>query len=210
MEELPFIIAVSGPTNAGKTYFSNQLLRTAEEQGISCSRISTDSFYRDLSHISLEERTGINYDAPASIDTGAFIDTIQKLRMNQTVEIPVYDFSVHNRTGGTETILPHDIILVEGIFSFSFDEVLDAYSILVYVDLDPDLRLIRRVKRDRSERGRSIESIFSQYLNTVRPTQEEYVRRDKSKADILLQGDHEHDKVINLLISFVNYLKIQN
>ena len=197
------IIAISGPTSAGKTYFSQKLLELADDRNIHSTRISTDEFYKDLSSIPMEERIKVNYDQPDSIDRTEFEKVIRSLSEGNDVLIPVYDFSTHTRTGEVRKVEPSELTLVEGIFALTFDEVREHFTISIYVDLEPDLRLIRRIMRDTKERGRSIESVFNQYMGTVRPTQKEFVQNDKEKADIIIHGDKDHTKVLNLLLNLI-------
>lgn len=201
----PVIIAISGPTNAGKTYFTRELSKRAESNGIRCTRISTDEFYNDLSHLTLEERNEVNYDEPDSINHKEFVEKIKELSEGKGAILPVYDFATHNRTGETRKVDPVDLIIVEGIFSLAFDTVLPYYTLTVYVDLEPDLRLVRRVHRDRIERGRSLESILDQYVHTVKPTQELYVRNDQQKADILIMGDRDHSIIHDMILSYIQH-----
>lgn len=200
----PYIIAISGPTSAGKTYFAKLLTEKCVEYGISVSRVSTDDFYIDRSHMPLEERRKQNYDTPNSIDSNEFAATLHNLIAGEAVQLRKYDFSIHNRVDELKTISPADLIIVEGIFALTFPAIRELYSLTIYVNLDSDLRVIRRLERDVQERGRSIESIISQYLNTIRPTQSEYVLHDDLYADIILHGDRDHSHIIDLILSFVS------
>lgn len=196
----PLLVAISGPTSSGKTFFSNSLIQYTKKKDIEVTRISTDDFYRDLSHLSMEERKKVNYDNPASINNEEFIETVAILSQYNKVSIPEYDMRTHTRTNNYKEVLPADIILVEGIFSLSFDELNKIYDFKIYVDYPADLRFIRRLRRDMNERGRSLESVINQYTQTVRPTQMEYVLNDKLKADIILIGDQEHSNLIEMLV----------
>ncbi|MCY3412879.1 MAG: uridine kinase [Candidatus Heimdallarchaeota archaeon] len=201
MVDQPFVLIISGPTNAGKSFFANELLEEAAKRGISCARISSDEFYKDLSHLSMEERIKINYDDPSSIDKETFIQTIRHLSSSSEVRIPIYDFTTHTQTNQFRSIKPANLIIVEGIFSLSFDELIEISTLSIYVELDADLRLMRRVRRDLVERGRSLDSVLSQYEHTVRPTQINTVMLDMKKADLVIYGDREHTKIIDLILS---------
>lgn len=198
-----FILAVSGPTNAGKSYFTDRLKAYAHEKGIKVSSISTDEFYRDLSHLSIDDRNKVNYDHPKSIDEKEFIAALEEISKNLEVEIPVYDFSVHNRTGDKRKIEPVDLLIVEGIFTCTFDAADALYSLRIYIDMDDDVRVIRRIQRDMEDRGRSLDSVINQYMDTVKPTQFDYVQRDKKKVDIVLKGNRDHSIIMDMIVSFV-------
>ena len=198
-----FLMAISGPTASGKSFFTNKLRESIEALGLSTVTISTDEFYRDLSHISMKERGFVNYDLPHSIDNEEFFKTLFNLTEGKSVKIQVYDYTTHTRMNNFRTINPADLIIIEGIFSLSFPEINKLYDIKIFIDLDQDLRLIRRVKRDMIERGRTLESILHQYMTQVRPTQKDYVSNDQSIADLSLNGNQSYDNFISLLISAI-------
>ena len=198
-----FLMAISGPTASGKSFFTNKLRESIEALGLSTVTISTDEFYRDLSHISMKERSFVNYDLPHSIDNEEFFKTLSNLTEGKSVKIQVYDYTTHTRMNNFRTINPADLIIIEGIFSLSFPEINKLYDIKIFIDLDQDLRLIRRVKRDMIERGRTLESILHQYMTQVRPTQKDYVSNDQSIADLSLNGNQSYDNFISLLISAI-------
>ncbi|MHA2502814.1 MAG: uridine kinase family protein, partial [Candidatus Kariarchaeaceae archaeon] len=150
-----YILAISGPTAAGKTYFSNKLVEVVEKHGYTISKISTDEFYHDLSHMTMEMRSQVNYDLPQSIDAEGFETCLEQLSLGKVTDVPVYDFSTHTRTGEIRTVTPPDLLIVEGIFSLSFEGSNRLYDLKVFIELDRDLRLIRRMERDMKERGRS-------------------------------------------------------
>ena len=198
-----FLMAISGPTASGKSFFTNKLRERIVELGLTTVTISTDEFYRDLSHISMKERGFVNYDLPHSIDNEEFFKTLSNLTEGKSVKIQVYDYTTHTRMDKFRTINPADLIIIEGIFSLSFPEINKLYDIKIFIDLDQDLRLIRRVKRDMIERGRTLESILHQYMTQVRPTQKDYVSNDQSIADLSLNGNQSYDNFISLLISAI-------
>ena len=200
-----FLLAISGPTAAGKTYFTNKLIGVFEENNLSTIRISTDEFYKDLSHLQMEERIKVNYDLPQSIDIEEFSRALRQLHEGHSTEIPVYDFSTHTRKSETRMVNPAIVIIVEGIFSLAFPEINSLYNLKIFIDLDQDLRLIRRVRRDLKERGRNVESVFNQYINQVRPAQDQYVIHDRERADIILHGNKNHHNIYQLLKDAVSY-----
>lgn len=200
---LTFILAVSGPTNAGKSYFTDRLKKHAVEKGLKVSSISTDEFYRDLSHLSMDERNKVNYDHPDSIDEKEFIVALEEISKGREVEIPIYDFSVHNRTGNKRKIEKMDLLVVEGIFTLTYPEVNEFYSLRIFIDMDNDVRVIRRIQRDMENRGRTLNSVIDQYMDTVKPTQQNFVERDKNKVDIVLKGNRDHTIIMEMIISFI-------
>ena len=171
--------------------------------GLSVDLISTDNFYRDLTHLTMDERAKVNYDDPKSINDTEFLESLVKIREGIPVEVPIYDYSIHNRIAEKRLITATDIIVVEGLFAFAFDIIIPLYSLKVYVDLDSDLRLIRRIQRDTKERGRTVNSVINQYINTIRPSQEKFVKLDKKHADIVINGGKDHSEIIKLILTYV-------
>lgn len=203
MPKIPYLLAVTGPTSAGKTYFTKKIIESAKSMDLTVDLISTDDYYRDLTHLTMEERGKVNYDDPKSINDTEFLESLVKLREGIPIEVPIYDYSVHNRTDKTRSITTTDIIVVEGLFAFAFDIIIPLYSLKVYVDLDPDLRLIRRIQRDTKERGRTVNSVINQYINTIRPSQKKFVMQDKKHSDIVINGDKDHSELIKLILTYV-------
>lgn len=202
-----YILGISGPTNAGKTYFSRKLRKYCDKNNISYSTISTDDFYIDLSDIPMSERIEKNYDHPNAISKDDFKIALDMLRSGREIKIYKYSFHEHVRTKEFRIVKPAQLLIVEGIFSFSFEEVLKTFDLKIYVDLDTDLRLIRRIYRDAEERGRTLELTINQYLHTIKPTQEKFVKRDKKLADVILHGDKNHSNVIELIGSHLKLLQ---
>ncbi len=201
--KIPYLLAVTGPTSAGKTYFTKKIIETAKQMDLSVDIISTDDYYKDLTHLTMEERAKVNYDDPKSINDTEFLESLVKLREGIPIEVPIYDYSIHNRTDKTRLITTTDIIVVEGLFAFAFEIIIPLYSLKVYVDLPSDLRLIRRIQRDTKERGRTVNSVISQYMNTIRPSQEKFVMQDKIHSDIVINGDRDHSEIIKLVLTYV-------
>ena len=196
-----YILAISGPTASGKTYFTNKLVEIVKENGFSIEKVSTDEFYHDLSHLTFEERTEINYDLPKSIDANDFDKCLSELSSGKNTEVPVYDFTTHTRKDDIRIVSAADLLIVEGIFSLSFPSCNKLYDLRIFMELDQDLRLIRRLKRDMEERGRSLESIVGQYLTQVRPSQITHVLTDRRKADIILEGNKDHSVIFDLILA---------
>jgi uridine kinase len=180
----PVTIGVAGGTGSGKTTVSNQILERVGHKHI--AYLPHDAYYKDLSAFSDDERADINFDHPDSLDTPLLAEHIKQLQNLQTIEIPIYDFTRHMRTEETLTITPQPIILVEGILIFAETELRKLFDIKIFVDTDPDIRFIRRLKRDIAERGRTADSVIEQYLSTVRPMHLKFVEPSKRYANVIV------------------------
>ncbi|MCC6805398.1 MAG: uridine kinase [Anaerolineae bacterium] len=180
----PVTIAVAGGTGSGKTTVSNAILERVGSHHI--AYIPHDAYYKDRSDLTLEERRAINFDHPDSLDTALMREHIIALQNWQPVEIPVYDFTVHQRTTQTQHVEPQPIILVEGILVLAEASLRPLFDVKIFVDTDADLRVIRRLRRDIAERGRTADSVISQYLNSVRPMHLEFVEPSKRYADVII------------------------
>jgi uridine kinase len=148
--------------------------------------LSHDSYYRDLTHLSHDERAQQNFDHPDALETELLVQHLQQLKNGQNVEIPEYDFATHSRKRGQKLAVPRKVILVEGILIFHSKEVMNLLDIKIFVDTDADIRFIRRLQRDLKERGRSAECVIDQYVNTVRPMHMQFVEPSKLEADIIV------------------------
>lgn len=177
------IIGIAGGTGSGKTTLATEI---RDHFGGNIPVISHDSYYRAQDSLSAEERTKINYDEPDAFETELLTEHIRKLKAGKTVHIPKYDYTRHTRAAETEEIVPCGVIILEGILIFSDPELLDLIDIKIFVDTEADIRILRRVKRDMAERGRSFDSINNQYLTTVRKMHERYVEPTKWNADIII------------------------
>jgi uridine kinase len=183
------IIGIAGGTGSGKTTVAHNIIERVGEHRIAL--IQHDAYYVDLSHLPPEERRKQNVDHPDSLETSLLIQHLQQLRIGQVVDIPMYDFATHSRKDDTRRILPHKVIMVEGILVFADRELRELMDIKIFVDADADVRLLRRLKRDLGERGRSIESVIEQYERTVRPMHLEFVEPSKRYADLIIpEGGH--------------------
>ena len=179
------IIGIAGGTGSGKSTFTN---RIKEEFRDKVSVVYYDNYYKAHDDIPLEERALINYDHPDSFETDLLVRHLNELRSGSTVQCPVYDYSVHNRTGETVEIRPADVILVEGILVLHDERLRNMMDIKIYVDADADERILRRVIRDVKERGRDVEGIAKQYLTTVKPMHYLLVEPTKYTADIVINS----------------------
>ena len=180
----PIVIGVAGGTGSGKTTVARQILDRVGAEHI--AYIPHDAYYRDLSHLPLEERVRVNFDHPDSLETELLIEHLKALRSGRPVEIPIYDFTTHTRTTQTRHVEPASVVLVEGILVFAEPRLREMFDVKLYVDTDADVRFIRRLRRDIEERGRSVESVCEQYLATVRPMHLEFVEPSKRYADVII------------------------
>jgi len=180
----PIIIGVAGGSGSGKTTVSQRILRRVGKERIAF--IQHDSYYCDRSHLSLEERAKANYDHPNSLESDLLVSHLQQLQAGRAVDIPVYDFTTHTRTQKTRRLESKRVILVEGILIFVEPALRKVFDVKIYVDTDADVRFIRRLRRDISERGRTVESVIEQYERTVRPMHLEFVEPSKRYADVII------------------------
>jgi len=183
------VIGVAGGTGSGKTTISQEILRRVDDKNI--AYIQHDRYYRDWSHLPLAERGKVNFDHPDSLETELLVQHLRRLRRGQVVEAPTYNFATHTRRPETELIEPCRIILVEGILIFVEAALRERFDVKIFVDTDADIRFIRRLRRDIAERGRTLDSVFEQYLTTVRPMHLEFVEPSKRYADLIIpEGGH--------------------
>jgi uridine kinase len=180
----PVVIGVAGGTASGKTTVSEAILARVGRERIAYTQ--HDSYYRDLSHLPLEERARLNFDHPDALENELLVSHLKQLMAGQGVDVPVYDFTTYIRTGETRRVEPTRVILVEGILIFVDKALRELMDVKIYVDTDADLRFIRRLQRDTAERNRSVESVIRQYLDTVRPMHLEFVEPSKRYADIII------------------------
>ena len=180
----PIIIGVAGGTGSGKTTVSQEILRRVGAERIAF--IQHDSYYRDRSHLSPEERAKLNYDHPDSLESELLVVHLQQLQRGQPVDVPVYDFTIHTRTDETRCVEPKRVILVEGILIFAEPALREMFDVKIWVDTDADVRFIRRLRRDITERGRTVKSVIEQYEGTVRPMHLEFAEPSKRYADVII------------------------
>lgn len=200
----PIIIGVAGGTGSGKTTVSRAILQRVGTSRI--AYIEHDSYYRDLSHLSFEERTQVNFDHPASLDNALLIEHLETLCAGRSIEVPIYDFTRHNRKTETRTVHPQPVVLVEGILIFADRALRDQMDVKIYVDADADLRFIRRIQRDIRDRGRSFDSVVEQYLHTVRPMHLEFVEPTKRYADVIIPRGGLNAIAIDMVVARVEGL----
>ena len=177
------VIGIAGGSGSGKTTLMNNLIKTF---GDVVTVLSHDNYYKRHDEMTYEERCKLNYDEPDAFDTDLMVDQLQQLRQGHSIQCPVYDFTVHNRSDQVVTIVPERVIIVEGILIFADEQLRDLMDIKIFVDTDADIRICRRIKRDVNKRGRSLESVITQYQTTVKPMHEKYVEPSKKYADIVV------------------------
>ncbi len=181
--ERPMIIGIAGGTGSGKTTLTRQICKHFEG---SVSVIYHDNYYNKNDNLSLEQRQKLNYDHPNAFETSLMVKHLSNLRDGKSIECPIYDFTVHNRSEQTKLIKSAKVIIVEGILVFEEKKLRDLMDIKIFVDTDADTRILRRLMRDVDERGRSVQSVVSQYLTTVKPMHEQFVEPSKRFADIIV------------------------
>lgn len=180
----PIVFGVAGGTASGKTTVARNVLKAVGASQV--AYVPHDAYYRDMSYLPLSDRARLNYDHPESLETELLIEHIKQLLEYRPVRIPVYDFTDHRRTEQTKLVEPSPIILIDGILIFTNDPLRKLMDIKIYVDTDADVRFIRRLERDMNERGRSLESIIKQYMETVRVMHLEFVEPSKRYADVII------------------------
>ncbi|TPV33968.1 uridine kinase [Paucihalobacter ruber] len=196
------IIGIAGGTGCGKTTVVNQILNElpSGEVGV----ISQDSYYKDTSHLSFEERVAINFDHPRSIDFELLEQHLIQLRNGQTIEQPVYSFIKHNRTGDVILTHPRKVMIVEGILILTHPELRNLFDIKIYVHADSDERLIRRLKRDINERGRDIDEVLARYQNTLKPMHQQFIEPTKEYADIIIPNNKYNTVAVDIVKTIIN------
>jgi uridine kinase len=192
------IIGIAGGTGSGKTTVARSVI---DRQGSDkVTFISQDNYYKDHSHLSLDERAALNYDHPLVFDNELLIEHLKTLKSGQSAQAPVYDFTIHARsTVETIELKPYNIVILEGLHVLSDEKLRELLDIKVFVDTDPDVRILRRVLRDIEERGRSIHSIHDQYLKTVKPMHEAFIEPSKKYADLIIPEGGQNEVGIQLL-----------
>lgn len=194
------VLGVAGGSASGKTTIINKL---KEYFGEDIAVISHDAYYKAHNDMTFEERTRLNYDHPDSFDSDMMAEDVRKLIKGYSIDRPVYDFCNHNRADETVKIEPKTVIVLEGILILENKELRDLMDIKIFVDTDADERLMRRIKRDMVERGRSIESILTQYSETVKPMHEEFIEPSKKYADIIIPRGGENKAGLDMLITYM-------
>jgi len=194
------VIGIAGGSGSGKTTLMNNIVKRFADN---ITVLSHDSYYKRHDDMTFEERCQLNYDEPAALETELMVRHLDQLRSGQAIDCPVYDFTVHNRSDATTRIEPRKVIIVEGILIFQNKQLRDLMDIRIFVDTDADIRLCRRVKRDVNKRGRSLESVLTQYQETVKPMHEKYVEPSKKHAHILVPEGGKNAVALDLIENLI-------
>ncbi|WP_163537839.1 uridine kinase [Gracilibacillus sp. YIM 98692] len=193
----PVIIGVAGGSGSGKTSVTKAIQNRFTNQSVLV--LEQDFYYKDQSDMPMEERLKTNYDHPLAFDNDLLIEHVEKLRNQQSIEKPVYDYTIHTRSEEVIPVDPKDVIIVEGILILDNTRLMDLMDIKVFVDTDADLRIIRRLLRDINERGRSIDSVINQYIQMVRPAHLQFIEPTKRYADVIIPEGGQNEVAIDLL-----------
>ena len=197
------VIGIAGGTGSGKTTITKKLI---QHFGEDVSVIHHDNYYKAHHDMSYEERSKLNYDHPDSFDTDMLVEAVKELKRGHSVVCPVYDYTVHDRSDKTVTVNPAKVVIVEGILIFSCKELCRQMDIKIYVDTDADIRLARRILRDVCERGRTMQSVITQYTSTVKPMHEEFVEPSKKYADVIIPEGGFNSVAVAMLIQNIRSL----
>jgi uridine kinase len=204
LDSRPLIIGICGGTGSGKTTITRRIIEALSDTSVVV--LQQDNYYRDYPELSFEERVKVNFDHPDSMDTPLLAEDVRRLRAGQAIERPTYDFANFQRLDGTVRIEPLPAIIVEGILIFENKQLRELMDIKIFVDTDADLRFIRRLVRDIRERGRNMEMVVDQYMNTVRPMHMEFVEPSKRYADVIIPEGGYNDVGIDLVIQKIRSL----
>jgi len=201
---VPLVIGIAGGSGSGKTTVAQEILQRVGPDRIAF--LQHDSYYKDLSGLPPIQKAEVNFDHPNSLETELLIQHIASLRDGKPVEVPIYDFSTHSRTSQTYTVQPRAVILVEGILIFTEAPLREMFDVKIFVDTDSDIRFIRRLERDLSERGRTTESVIKQYQVTVRPMHMEFVEPSKRYADVIIPEGGHNTAALDMVVARIEAL----
>lgn len=196
------IIGIAGGTGSGKTTVVQQIVEELPEDEVCV--ISQDSYYKDTSDMSYEERVRINFDHPQAIDFDLLVGHLKDLRNGDSIEQPVYSFVEHNRTGDTVTTYPKKVIIVEGILILTHPEIREMFDVKLFVHADSDERLIRRLKRDIAERGRDLNEVLNRYQSNLKPMHQQFIEPTKEFADIIIPTNKYNKVAVKLIRSIIH------
>lgn len=197
------IVGIAGGTGSGKTTVANNIVEALGEANVAL--ISQDAYYKDLSKMSFEERQRLNYDHPDAFDNDLLLEHLGQLRNRQTIQLPVYDFSLHTRLPQTISVEYKPVLVLEGIHVLVDERIRNALDIKVFVDTDADVRVLRRMIRDIKDRGRTLDSVYEQYLSTVKPMHDAFIEPSKRYADLIIPEGGENKIAISLLTTRIRH-----
>ena len=202
MENNILVIGIAGGTGSGKTTLMKNLIQRFENM---VTVISHDNYYKRHDDMTYEERCQLNYDEPAALETDLMARHLDQLRRGEAIDCPVYDFSLHNRSNETIRIVPKQVIIVEGILIFENQPLRDLMDIRIFVDTDADVRLCRRIKRDVNKRGRTLESVLTQYQTTVKPMHDKYVEPSKKYAHVIIPEGGKNYVALDMVVDRIRH-----
>ncbi len=200
----PIVIGIAGGSGSGKTTVAQEVLARVGAERIAF--LPHDSYYKDFGNLSFSQRSVINFDHPDSLETSLLIEHVKQLKIHKPIELPIYDFKTHSRTAKTILIEPQPVILVDGILIFAEPELREMFDVKIFVDTDSDLRFIRRLQRDITERGRTVNSVIAQYQQTVRPMHLKFVEPSKRYADVIIPEGGFNIVAMDMVVSRVQAL----
>ena len=194
----PLVIGIAGGTGSGKTTVARSIVAALPSDGVSI--LEHDSYYRDRLDLTYDERSQLNFDHPESLETSLLVEQIAALKRGEPVDVPIYDFTTHSRRTNFRRVVPTPVIVVEGILVLSDERLRQQFDIKLFVDTDSDIRVMRRVRRDIEQRGRTFESVRDQYYSTVRPMHIEFVEPSKRWADLIIPEGGNNRVALDLLV----------
>lgn len=195
----PLVIGIAGGTGSGKTTVARKIAKRIGDENVII--LEHDSYYKDITQFEGKKIEEINFDHPDALDTKLLIEHVKALKNRQAVDVPIYDFATYRRLPKVKHIEPKDVIIIEGILVFVEKELRDLMDIKIFVDTDADERVLRRIRRDILERGRTLESVINQYISTVKPSHLEFVEPSKRWADIIIPRGGENEVAIEMIVS---------
>lgn len=198
----PILIGIAGGTGSGKSTITKEIFKAINEDSVTI--IEQDSYYKDQSHLSYKDRVKTNYDHPDAFDNKLLITHLSDLLNGKSIMKPIYNFETHNRKEETIEVAPKDIIILEGILILFEKEIRDLLDIKIFVDTDSDVRIIRRIQRDINDRGRTLDSVIDQYMETVRPAHLQFVEPAKRYADIIIPEGGYNRVAIDIIVAKIN------
>lgn len=200
-----YVVGIAGGTGCGKSTIIKAINESFPKD---TTVLNLDNYYKAHPDLSYEQKTKLNYDSPDAFDVDLFMKHIKKLKSWQCIEAPIYDYTIHDRTKETKTVNPNSVLIIDGLFTLYYYDLLDMLDFKIYIHVDADERILRRIKRDLESRGRTLDSVITQYLTTVKPMHEKYISRTKKNADIIVpQGAFNKiaiETIINQISACIN------